>query len=107
MVQRPDSPHSFPGLYLNALPEQPFLDDSIVLMTTQWRSSSDVLAVDLSSKSLRRLRPEGAKGSLSLLAVGNGAPQTAIQSPEPICNLDFMCLLQVHPMHVCRQAFTS
>lgn len=63
---------AFPGLYVNALPEQPFLDDTTVLLTTQWRSSSDIVAIDLDSKQVQRLRPEGSRGSWSLLAIGNG-----------------------------------
>ena len=68
-----DSEDSFPGLYLNALSEQPFVDDSTLLLTTQWRSTSEVVAINLDSKRVQRLRTEGSRGSWSLLSIGCGA----------------------------------
>ena len=75
VVDRPpsDDEDAFPGLYLTALPEQPFLDNDTVLLSSQWRSTTDVLSINLGSKQVQRLRQEGSRGAWSLLAIGNGA----------------------------------
>lgn len=77
VVERPATGDAFPGLYLNALSEQPFISASTLLLTTQWRSSTEVVAVDLDSRSVQHLRPQGSRGSWSLLAIGYGAPHSS------------------------------
>ena len=41
VVPRP-AEGEFPGLFLGALPERPFLSSSRLALTSQWRSSSEV-----------------------------------------------------------------
>lgn len=67
----------FPGLYCTVLPDQPFLSaaqqaqQGLVLATTQWRSLSAVVAVDLASGKVTRVTPDNGS-CWSLVASGNG-----------------------------------
>ena len=74
VVQRPDSdaPNAFPGLYLSVLPAQPFTGPSTLLLTSQWRSSTDIVRVDLDTGKAQSLRPGNTKGAWSLLTIGHG-----------------------------------
>ena len=91
VVQRPEAADSFPGLYLEVLPAQPFLDNTIVLMESQWRSSKALLAIDLESRTLRRLQPQGARGSMSLLAIGSGVVPAVAAAAASACHTIVGC----------------
>ena len=72
VVARPGE-GEFPGLFLGALPEQPFLSASLLAVTSQWRSSAEVVVVDLQQGRVASARPEGSRGSWSFLTAGHGA----------------------------------
>lgn len=76
VVQRPDSdaPDAFPGLYLSVLPAQPFVGPTTLLLTSQWRSSSDIVRIDLGTGAVQSLRPAGSRGAWGLLTAGQGVP---------------------------------
>ncbi len=60
---------SFPGIYTLALPEQPFLCDRMLLLTTQWRSLKRVVAIDLDSG---RIQAGCSTHSQAVLACATG-----------------------------------
>lgn len=65
IVWTPSTPSDFPGLYCTMLPDQPFVNDSTVLATTQWRSLMAVVAIDLNTGAVQRVSPEnGASWSV-------------------------------------------
>ena len=82
VVQQPasDATDAFPGLYLTALPEQPFLDASTLVLTSQWRSSTDLVHISLDSRAVHTLRPEGSRGAWALLTIGQGAPLLVVSA---------------------------
>ncbi|KAK9806703.1 hypothetical protein WJX73_010367 [Symbiochloris irregularis] len=89
VVQRPASnaADAFPGLYLAVLPAQPFLGPSTLLLTSQWRSSSDIVCIDLESGAARTLRPADSRGAWGLLTIGQGwvvATHSAPNQPPQI-----------------------
>lgn len=49
VVARPRSPDHFPGIYAASLPDRPYVTESVLALTSQWRSSTEVLLVDLGS----------------------------------------------------------
>ncbi len=72
VVWSPSDIDSFPGLYCNVLPEQPFVGTSKTLVTTiQWRSNFAVVAIDIESGDVTRITPNNGS-SWSLLAVHQG-----------------------------------
>lgn len=74
VVQRPDSdaPDAFPGLYLGVLPAQPFMGPTTLLVTSQWRSSTDIVHIDLDTGAAQSLRPADSRGAWALLTIGHG-----------------------------------
>ncbi|KAL4858184.1 Acylamino-acid-releasing enzyme 1 [Chlorella vulgaris] len=82
-VWNPASPDAFPGLYSTSLPEQPFLPGShTLLLTTQWRSLSAVVAVDLQAGgTVSRVTPDNGS-SWSLLASHGGWVVAAETKPS-------------------------
>ncbi|KAL4526114.1 hypothetical protein Ndes2526B_g01069 [Nannochloris sp. 'desiccata'] len=69
IVWRPSDVESFPGLYCNVLPEQPFVGSSKTLVSTvQWRSNFAVVAIDVETGDVTRITPNNGS-SWSLLAV--------------------------------------
>ena len=48
-IHEPENDDSFPGLFMNQLPEHPFLSKNgrHILVNTQWRSQSRVISIDL------------------------------------------------------------
>ncbi|KAL6764745.1 acylaminoacyl-peptidase [Haematococcus lacustris] len=53
----PTRARPFPGLYTALLAEQPFADESTLLLTSQWYSQTAILAVDLTSGHVCPLTP--------------------------------------------------
>lgn len=49
VVRVPKSCDHFPGIYAANLPDRPFVTGSVLALTSQWRSSTEVLLVDLIS----------------------------------------------------------
>ena len=49
VVARPPSPDHFPGIYAAGLPDRPYVTATVLALTSQWRSSTEVLLVDLES----------------------------------------------------------
>jgi acylaminoacyl-peptidase len=71
VVRAPAGPEAFPGLYAASLPEQPFVDDDTLLLTSQWRSNAAVVAVSLSEGTVTRASPaNGASWSVAAVARG-------------------------------------
>lgn len=64
-------PEAFPGLYATALPDQPFVGSQTLVLTTQWRSLSAVVAVNLQTGAVVRATPANG-ASWALVAAGNG-----------------------------------
>ena len=72
IVWNPADSDTFPGLYCNVLPEQPFVGGSTTLVTTvAWRSNTAVVAVDVETGAVLRITPNNGS-SWSLLAVQQG-----------------------------------
>jgi len=72
IIWRPSDIESFPGLYCNVLPEQPFVGSSKTLVSTvQWRSNFAVVAIDVETGDVTRITPNNGS-SWSLLAVQRG-----------------------------------
>lgn len=62
-VGRPRSPDHFPGIYAANLPDRPFVTDSVLALTSQWRSSTEVLLVDLETGEVAcASKPGGPEG---------------------------------------------
>jgi acylaminoacyl-peptidase len=67
VVRRPNdiaSDNSFPGLYIDVLPRQPFLfkkgamgewDDSMIVVSTLWGSKESICTIDLSTGNVQRI----------------------------------------------------
>ena len=72
LVARPGK-GEFPGLFLGALPEQPFLGAGLLALTSQWCSSAEVVVVDLQQGRAASARPHGSRGSWTFLTAGHGA----------------------------------
>jgi acylaminoacyl-peptidase len=71
VVRAPADADAFPGLYAASLPEQPFVDDDTLLLTSQWRSNAAVVAVSLSEGTATRASPaNGASWSVAAVARG-------------------------------------
>lgn len=70
----PDPYAAFPGLYSGLIPAQPWVDADTLLLTSQWRSTTAVLAVSLSARSVQRVSPPPGPdhASWSLLAADAG-----------------------------------
>ena len=75
IVPRP-AEGQFPGLYLGALPEQPFVGNGLLALTTQWGSSAQVVVVDLDQGTVASTQPPAsapdARGSWAYLTSGHG-----------------------------------
>ena len=78
----PGSEDNFPGIYALALPEQPFLGERTLLLTTQWRSLQRVAAVDLDSG---RVQAGCSTHSQAVLACATGEARgvCAVQQRRP------------------------
>lgn len=78
-----NTPEEFPGLYAIVLPDQPFVGGGTTLVTTsQWRSNTAVVAVDVESGSVRRLTPSNG-ASWALVAVHKGETLELSATPYP------------------------
>ncbi|KAL6784708.1 hypothetical protein ACKKBF_B02895 [Auxenochlorella protothecoides x Auxenochlorella symbiontica] len=82
----PDPYAAFPGLYCGLIPAQPWVDADTLLLTSQWRSTTAVLAVSLSARSVQRVSPPPGPdhASWSLLAADAGwavATRSSLHQP--------------------------
>ncbi|KAL0045655.1 hypothetical protein WJX82_000743 [Trebouxia sp. C0006] len=90
VVDSPSSDDTFPGLYLGALPESPFLDSNTLLVTSQWRSSTAVLAISLDSGHVQRVSqhdPDRASWAFAATCQGSVVAVTSSICQPP--NLQF------------------
>jgi acylaminoacyl-peptidase len=88
VVPGPVASDQFPGLYCTSLTEQPFLDSSTLVLTTQWRSQTAIVTVDLASGAVTPITPLGPQhGSWTLLGLQDGllaASHSAAQAPPQL-----------------------
>lgn len=71
VLQFPDSPGTFPGLYAFSLHDQCWLDDVTLLVTSQWYSMTVILRVDVGSGGVVPVTPtDPTQGSWSLQVRG-------------------------------------
>lgn len=69
---RPEVDAGFPGLYSDTISRQPWLaDGKTLLLTTIWRSTQAIIAVNTESGRLSRLTPEGPISWKLLDVLGN------------------------------------
>ena len=79
---------SFPGLYCTMLPDRPFVNDTTLVLTTQWRSTTAILGVDVVNKRYHRVSPTNNDDecsvdvSWSVLAVERGWVIAAKSTPN-------------------------
>jgi acylaminoacyl-peptidase len=84
----PSSSPSFPGLYCTMLPDRPFFNDTTLVLTTQWRSTTAILAVDVVNKRYHRVSPTNnddecsINESWSVVAVDRGWVIAAKSTPS-------------------------
>ncbi|KAK3242194.1 hypothetical protein CYMTET_48100 [Cymbomonas tetramitiformis] len=84
VVNRPEGPNCFPGLYTIRLPAQPWLPSGnglAVAVETTWRSEQVIISVDIEAGKVQRLTPPG-EGSFTLLDVSRGAMVAARSAPN-------------------------
>ncbi|RUS18686.1 Alpha/Beta hydrolase protein [Endogone sp. FLAS-F59071] len=53
VVQEPDSPGGFPGLYVEQLPGQPWIRDEWIVLNSSWGNRKTILAVQIRTDKLR------------------------------------------------------
>jgi pimeloyl-ACP methyl ester carboxylesterase len=57
--------YPFPGLYCASFPSRPFINKSVLLLETQWRSHGVILSVNIDTKEIQTLHNNEAPFSLS------------------------------------------
>ena len=71
VVWSPADADAFPGLYCSVLPDDPWVGEGTLLLTSQWGSATAIVAVDVASGAITRASPPNG-ASWSLVAAGAG-----------------------------------
>lgn len=82
VVRRPAAADSFPGLYGTGFVDSAFISATTLLITSQWRSKSVILAVDTATGKVWSLNSTAAEeGSWTLQSVSNSVIAATLSTP--------------------------
>lgn len=84
VLDTPAGPDAFPGLYIASFTDStPFISSATLLVTSQWRSQSVVLAIDTDTGVVTPVTPtDAAQGSFTLQGVCNGLAAAVLSRPS-------------------------
>eukprot|EP00057_Strongylocentrotus_purpuratus_P013556 XP_011668030.1 PREDICTED: acylamino-acid-releasing enzyme [Strongylocentrotus purpuratus] len=69
IVQRPTEERPFPGLYVGRFEQQCWLDNETILVSTNWRSSKTIIAINICTGEVTRLSNDPDFGSWMFCAI--------------------------------------
>ncbi len=78
VTRQPQEEHCFPGLYATSLPDQLFQTSELALLTSQWRNTAQVVAVDIERGTANKwassagAQDSTSRGSCAVLSSYNG-----------------------------------
>ncbi len=96
VVGRPATPAAFPGLYPSNFVDNPFVSKSVLLLTSQWRSQTAVLAIDINSGEVVAITDVDP-------TQGSWAMQVRTLGLTSQCVVQFVCLACLH-VRLCSMA---
>ncbi|CAL5219578.1 g1438 [Coccomyxa viridis] len=90
VTRQPQEEHCFPGLYATALPDQLFQTSELALLTSQWRNTAQVVAVDIERGTADKwassagAQDSTSRGSCAVLSSYNGWTITTHSAPDVV-----------------------